>query len=129
VAQELEKQAISISSKQEVSQVATISAQDEKVGEIIAEAMEKVGNDGVISVEEGQTFEMEVDITEGMQFDQGYMSPYMVSNTDKMIAEIKDAPILITDKKITNMKEFLPLLEQIVGSGKKDLVIIADDIE
>ncbi len=129
IVQELEKTAISISSKQEVSQVATISAQDEKVGEIIAEAMEKVGNDGVISVEEGQTFEMEVEITEWMQFDQGYMSPYMVSNTDKMIAEIKNAPILITDKKITNMKEFLPLLEQLVQSGKKDLVIIADDIE
>lgn len=91
--------------------------------------MEKVGNDGVISVEEGQTFEMEVEITEGMQFDQGYMSPYMVSHTDRMIAEIKNAPILITDKKISNMKEFLPLLEQLVGSGRKDLVIIADDIE
>jgi chaperonin GroEL len=72
---------------------------------------------------------MEVEITEGMQFEQGYMSPYMVSNTDKMIAEIKDAPILITDKKITNMKDLLPLLEQIVNSGKKDLVIIAEDIE
>jgi len=129
IVEELAKNAIEISSKQEVSQVATISAQDEKVGEIIAEAMEKVGNDGVISVEEGQTFEMEVDITEGMQFDQGYMSPYMVSNTDKMIAKIKDAPILITDKKITNMKEFLPLLEQLVQSGKKDLVIFAEDIE
>jgi len=129
IVEELTKNAIEISSKQEVSQVATISAQDQKVGEIIAEAMEKVGNDGVISVEEGQTFEMEVEITEWMQFDQGYMSPYMVSNTDKMIAEIKDAPILITDKKITNMKEFLPLLEQLVQSGKKDLVIIAEDIE
>lgn len=129
VVEELTKNAIQISSKQEVSQVATISAQDEQVWNIIAEAMEKVGNDGVISVEEGQTFEMEVEITEGMQFDQGYMSPYMVSNTDKMIAEIKDAPILITDKKISNMKEFLPLLEQLVNSGKKDLVIIAEDID
>lgn len=129
VVEELSQNALSISSKEEISQVATISAQDEKVGQIIAEAMEKVGNDGVISVEEGQTFEMEVDITEGMQFDQGYLSPYMVSNADKMIAEIKDAPILITDKKITNMKEFLPLLEQLVASGKKDLVIIAEDIE
>jgi chaperonin GroEL len=126
---ELEKNAITISSKQEVSQVASISAQDESVGDIIALAMEKVGNDWVISVEEGQTFEMEVEITEGMQFEQWYLSPYMVSNTDKMIAEIKDAPILITDKKITNMKDFLPLLEQLVNSGKKDLVIIAEDIE
>lgn len=129
VVAELTKNAITISSKQEVSQVASISAQDEKVWEIIAQAMEQVWNDGVISVEEGQTFEMEVEITEGMQFEQWYMSPYMVSNTDKMIAEIKDAPILITDKKITNMKELLPLLEQLVNSGKKDLVIIAEDIE
>ncbi len=126
---ELEKNSMTISTKEEISQVASISAQDDSVGDIIAQAMEKVGNDGVISVEEGQTFEMEVDITEGMQFEQGYMSPYMVSNTDKMIAEIKDAPILITDKKISNMKEFLPLLEQLVNSGKKDLVIIAEDIE
>jgi chaperonin GroEL len=126
---ELAKNAIWISSKQEVSQVATISAQDEKVWDIIAEAMEQVWNDGVISVEEGQTFEMEVDITEWMQFDQGYMSPYMVSNTDKMIAEIKDAPVLIVDKKISSMKDLLPLLEQLVNSGKKDLVIIAEDID
>ena len=126
---ELEKNSMTISTKEEISQVASISAQDDSVGDIIAQAMEKVGNDGVISVEEGQTFEMEVDITEGMQFEQGYMSPYMVSNTDKMIAEIKDAPILITDKKITSIKEFVPLLEQLVASGKKDLVIIAEDID
>lgn len=129
IGSELAKSAIEISTREEISQVATISAQDEQVGEIIAEAMEKVWNDGVISVEEGQTFEMEVEITEGMQFDQGYMSPYMVTNADKMMAEISWAPILVTDKKITNMKEFLPLLEQLVGSGKKDLVIIAEDIE
>lgn len=72
---------------------------------------------------------MQVDITEGMQFENGYMSPYMVSDTDKMIAEIKDAPVLLTDKKISNMKEFLPLLEELVNSGKKDLVIIAEDID
>ncbi len=129
VVKELEKNARIISDKSEVVQVATISAQDEKVWEIIAEAMEKVGNDGVISVEEGQTFEMEVDITEGMQFENGYLSPYMVSNTDKMIAEIKEAPILLTDKKISNMKDFLPVLEQLVAGGKKDIVIIAEDIE
>ena len=91
--------------------------------------MEKVGQDWVISVEEGQTFEMEVEITEGMQFDQGYVSPYMVTNTEKMISEIKNAPILITDKKISNMQEFLPLLEQVMATGKKDLVVIADEIE
>lgn len=129
VALELEKNAKKIEAKEEIAQVATISAQDYEVWQIIAEAMEKVWKDGVITVEDGQTFGMSVEITEGMQFDQGYMSPYMVTNTDKMLSEIKNAPILITDKKITSMKEFLPLLEQLVGSGKKDLVILADDIE
>lgn len=129
VIEELTKNARGISEKDEVAQVASISAQDSQVWNIIATAMQKVWNDGVISVEEWQTFEMEVEITEWMQFEQGYMSPYMVSNTDKMIAEIKDAPVLITDKKISNMKEFLPLLEQLVNSGKKDLVIIAEDID
>lgn len=129
IVEELEKNAVNISSKSEISQVATISAQDDNVGAIIAEAMEKVGNDGVISVEEGQTFEMEVEITEGMQFDTGYVSPYMVSNTEKMTAEIKDAPILITDSKISNMKEVLPILEALVAGGKKDLVIIAEDVD
>lgn len=129
ISQELEKNSKKISTKEEIAQVATISAQDPEVGDIIAEAMEKVGNDGVISVEEGQTFGMEVEITEWMQFDNGYLSPYMVSNTDKMMAEMKDAPILLTDKKISTMKEFLPLLEQLVWSGKKDLVIIAEDID
>lgn len=129
VIDELTRNAKMISTKEEIAQVATISAQDAEVGEIIAEAMEKVGNNGVISVEEGQTFGLEVEITEGMQFDQGYMSPYMVSNTEKMIAEMKDAPILITDKKISSMKDLLPLLETLMSGGKKDLVIIADDIE
>lgn len=129
VVEELGKNAKMISTKSEIAQVATISAQDAEVGNIIAEAMEQVGNDGVISVEEGQTFGLEVEITEGMQFDQGYVSPYMVSNTEKMIAEIKDAPILLTDKKISSMKEFLPVLEQLVQSGRKDLVILCESIE
>lgn len=129
VVNELKKNAKQITSHEEIKQVASISAQDSQVWEIIATAMQQVGKDGVISVEEGQTFEMQVEITEGMQFDNGYMSPYMVSDTDKMIAEIGDAPILLTDKKISNMKEFLPLLEELVNSGKKDLVIIAEDIE
>ena len=129
VENELEKNTKTISSQDEIAQVATISAQDEEVWSIIAQAMEKVWNDGVISVEEGQTFGMEVDITEWMQFDNWYLSPYMITNTDKMICEMKDVPIVLTDKKISNMKDFLPLLEQLVGSGKKDLVIIADDIE
>lgn len=126
---ELSKNAKLISTQEEISQVATISAQDAQIGDIIAQAMQKVWNDGVITVEEGQTFDMEVEITEWMQFDQGYMSPYMVSNSDKMSCEISNAPILITDKKISNMKEILPLLEQLVNSWKKDLVIIADDID
>ena len=129
VAEELSKNAVQITNHEEIQQVASISAQDSQVWEIIATAMQQVWKDGVISVEEGQTFEMQVEITEWMQFDNGYMSPYMVSDTDKMIAEIKDAPILLTDKKISNMKEFLPLLEELVNSGKKDLVIIAEDID
>jgi len=129
VIDELEKNAKKIDSKGEIMQVATISAQDAEVWEIIAEAMEQVGNNWVISVEEGQTFGMEVEITEGMQFDQGYMSPYMVSNSEKMISEVKDALILITDKKIGNMKDLVPVLEQLMQTGKKDLVIIAEDID
>lgn len=129
IIEELEKNSTSISTKDAIEQVATISAQDAEVGQIIAEAMERVGNDGVISVEEGQTFGMEVEITEGMQFDNGYISPYMVSNTEKMVAECKDAPIIITDQKLTSMKAILPLLEELVSQGKKDLVIIADDID
>lgn len=129
VISELEANAKQITDKSEVTQVASISAQDPSVGEIIAEAMDRVGQDWVISVEEGQTFDMEVEITEWMQFDQGYVSPYMVTNTEKMICEIKDAPILITDRKIANMQEFLPLLEKVMATGKKELVIIADEIE
>lgn len=129
IAQELENNAKQITTKAEIAQVATISAQDEEVGQIIADAMEKVGETGVISVEEGQTFGMDVEITEGMEFQGGYLSPYMVSNTEKMIAEMKDAPILITDQKVTSMKDLLPLLEQLMQQGRKDLVIIADDID
>lgn len=129
IEQELEKNSKKISNKSEIAQVATISAQDSEVGNIIAEAMEKVWNDGVITVEEGQTFGLEVELTEGMQFDQWYVSPYMVTNGEKMIAEMKDAPILITDQKVTSMKDLLPVLEELVWSGRKDLVIIADDIE
>lgn len=114
IAQELQKNATPISNKSEIAQVAALSAQDQEVGEIIAVAMDKVGNTGVISVEEGQTFGLEVEVTEGMQFDNGYISPYMISDSEKMVAEIKDAPLLITDEKISNMKDFLPVLEQLV---------------
>ena len=112
----------------DITRVATISAADEFIGQLIAEAMEKVGSDGVITVEESKTAETYSEIVEGMMFDRGYVSPYMVTDTEKMVATIDDAYILITDKKITNIQEILPLLEQVVQSGKK-LVIIAEDVE
>ncbi len=117
-----------IESKTEIAQIAAISANDQTVGDLIAEAMEKVGNDGVITVEESKTMATELDIVEGMQFDRGYASPYMVTDTDKMEAVFDDALILITEKKISNIQEILPVLEQIVQQGKK-LLIIAEDIE
>lgn len=112
----------------DITRVATISAADDFIGQLIAEAMEKVGSDGVITVEESKTAETYSEIVEGMMFDRGYVSPYMVTDTEKMVATIDDAYILITDKKITNIQEILPLLEQVVQSGKK-LVIIAEDVE
>ncbi|MBQ6946628.1 MAG: chaperonin GroEL, partial [Clostridia bacterium] len=112
----------------DIARVATISAGDETIGNLIAEAMEKVSADGVITVEESKTAETYSDVVEGMQFDRGYITPYMVTDTDKMEAVVDDACILITDKKITNIQEILPLLEQIMQTGKK-LVIIAEDIE
>lgn len=108
--------------------VASVSAADETIGELIAEAMEKVTSDGVITVEESKTAETYSEIVEGMQFDRGYISPYMVTDTDKMEAELDDPYILITDKKISNIQEILPILEQIVQQGKK-LLIIAEDVE
>ena len=112
----------------DIARIATISAADENIGKLIAEAMEKVTSDGVITVEESKTAETSCDVVEGMQFDRGYISPYMVTDTDKMEAVIDDAYILITDKKISSIQEILPLLEKIVQAGKK-LVIIAEDIE
>ena len=111
-----------------IKQVASISAGDEEIGGLIAEAMEKVGADGVITVEESQTMKTELSIVEGMQFDRGYLSPYMCTNTEKMICELDNPYILITDKKISNIQELLPILEQIVKQGSK-LLIIADDVE
>jgi len=117
-----------IENKEAIAQVASISADDEEVGRLISDAMEKVGNDGVITVEESKSLETELDIVEGMQFDRGYISPYMVTDTEKMVAELEDPYILITDKKITNVQDLLPILEQIVQQGKR-LLIIAEDIE
>lgn len=129
VIKELDKISKKITTPEEIAQVASLSAQDSEVGNIIAKAMEKVGNNGVISVEEWQTFWLELEVTEWMEFEQWYISPYMVTNGEKMVSEFRDARILITDGKISSMKDIVPLLEQILGEGKKDLVIIADDIE
>ena len=118
-----------VSTPEEIQQVATISANDPKIGRIIAEAMEKVGKDGVITVEESQSFDFEVEMTEGMQFDEGYVSPYMITNAEKMAAEYKDCLILITDQKISALNDILPLMEKVAQAGKKDLVVIADEIE
>lgn len=117
-----------IEGKKAIAQVASISAGDEKVGELISEAMEKVGTDGVITVEESKTMKTELNVVEGMQFDRGYASPYMATNLEKMEAELDNPLILITDKKISSIQDLLPLLEQIVKTGKK-LLIIAEDVE
>lgn len=117
-----------VSGKQEIAQVASISASDEKVGELISDAMEKVGNDGVITIEEGRSMKTELNVVEGMQFDRGYASAYMVTDSDKMEAVLDDPYILITEKKISNIQEILPILEPIAQQGKK-LLIIAEDVE
>lgn len=129
ITEELKKIAKPVSGKKEIAQVATISANsDAKVGELIAEAMEKVGKDGVITVEEAKGINDELSVVEGMQFDRGYLSPYFVTNSDKMETELENPYILLTDKKITSMKDILPLLESTMKSGKP-LLIIAEDIE
>ena len=125
---EIKKISKPINGKEDISRVAAISASDEEIGTLIADAMEKVGNDGVITVEESKTMGTELDIVEGMQFDRGYISAYMVTDTEKMEAVLDNPYILITDKKISNIQEILPILEQIVQQGKK-LLLIAEDIE
>ncbi|MBC8589118.1 chaperonin GroEL [Paratissierella segnis] len=119
---------VKVETKESIAQVASISAGDEEIGKLIADAMEKVGNDGVITVEESKSMGTTLDVVEGMQFDRGYVSAYMVTDTEKMLAEYDNPYILITDKKISNIQEILPILEQIVQMGKP-LVIIAEDIE
>ena len=129
VVQALKEMSKPISNKEETSQVATISAQDKEVGDLIAEIMDEVGKDGVITVEESKTFGLSKEIVKGLQFDRGYISPYMVSNTEKMEAVLEEPYILITDKKISSLQEILPLLEKLVKAGKKELVLIADDVD
>ena len=125
---ELKKISKEVEDKTAIAQVASISASDESVGQLISEAMEKVGKDGVITIEEGKAMHTELTVVEGMQFDRGYVSPYLVTNTEKMEAELDNPVILITDKKIGNVQEILPVLEQVLKNGLK-LLIISDDIE
>lgn len=126
--EELQKISKQVEGRNDIAQVAAISAADDEVGQLIADAMEKVGKDGVITVEESKGFQTELEVVEGMQFDRGYVSPYMITDTDKMIAVLENPYILITDKKISNIQEILPVLEKVVQSGKQ-LLIIAEDVE
>src|SRR5690625_3682701 len=125
--EELHKISTKVDSKEAIAQIASISSGDEEIGHLLADAMERVGSDGVITIEESQGIETELDVVEGMQFDRGYLSQYMVTDNDKMEANIENPYILITDKKITNIQDILPLLEEIVQQGKS-LLIIADDV-
>ncbi len=126
--EEIKKISKPVAGSEDIARVAAISASDDTIGKLIADAMKKVGNEGVITVEESKSMGTELDVVEGMQFDRGYVSPYMVTDTEKMEAVLDNPYILITDKKISNIQEILPILEQIVQAGKK-LLIIAEDIE
>src|SRR5215213_5645648 len=126
---DIQSRAKKVASSEEIAQVGTISANgDASIGEMIAQAMQKVGNEGVITVEEAKTAETELDVVEGMQFDRGYLSPYFITNAEKMIAELEDPYILIHEKKLSSLQAMLPVLEAVVQSGKP-LLIIAEDIE
>ena len=129
VAEALKDMANPVKTKQEIRQVATISAESEEIGKIIADTIDKVDKDGVVTVEESQSIGIESEVVEGMQFDKGFVSPYMITNPERMEAEYKDISILITDKKITAIKDIIPLIERVLETGEKNLVIIADDIE
>ena len=124
----IKEHSVPVNGSDDIARVGTVSSGDESIGKLIAEAMEKVGTEGVITIEESKTAETGLDVVEGMQFDRGYISPYMVTDTDKMEAVLDDALILITDKKITSIQEILPILEPVVKSGKK-MMIIAEDVE
>ncbi|MCX7905571.1 MAG: chaperonin GroEL [Elusimicrobiales bacterium] len=128
IVEELKKMAKPVKTKEEKAQIATISANDREIGNLIAEAMEKVGHEGVITVEEGKSSTTELDVVEGMQFDRGYISPYFITDAERMECVLEDAMILITDKKLSSMNELLPILEKIVQTGKPFL-IIAEDVE
>src|ERR671926_34602 len=128
VVEEIRKQSKEISGKDQIARVAAISAADEEIGAVIADAIDKVGKDGVVNVEEGQTFGMDLEFTEGMQFDKGYISPYMVTDQDRMEAVLEDPYILIANQKIGSVRDILPVLEQVIQSGKP-ILVIAEDVE
>jgi chaperonin GroEL len=128
VVEAIGKQSTEVSGKEQIARVATISAGDEEIGDVIADAIDRVGKDGVVNVEEGQTFGMDLEFTEGMQFDKGYISPYMVTDQDRMEAVLEDPYILIANQKIGSVRDVLPILEQVIQSGKS-LLIIAEDVE
>jgi chaperonin GroEL len=129
VASSLKAIAKPIKTDEEIRQVAIISSESKELGTIIADTIKKVGKDGVVTVEESKSTGLESEIVEGIEFDKGYISPYMITNTERMEAEFNDPSILLTDKKISSIKDILPLLEQLAHSGKRDLVIIADDVD
>lgn len=125
VVEEIKKNSKNVSKKDQIANVGTISAGDPEIGEKIAEAMDKVGNEGAISVEESQTFGIEMDLVEGMQYDRGYISPYMATDMEKMEAVLKDPYILLTDQKVSNVQDFVPLLEEVMKSGRPLLLVVS----
>src|SRR5512134_3719052 len=129
VAQKINEQSIELTTKAEIANVASISAQDRTIGELIAEVMDKVGKDGVITVEESKGLEFETEYVEGMQLDRGYLSPYFATNPERMEAVIEDPYILITDKKISSAQDIVPTLEKLVQIGKREIVVIAEDVD
>ncbi|MGI9524911.1 MAG: chaperonin GroEL, partial [Hyphomicrobiaceae bacterium] len=129
VVEEIEKRSKKVKNSDEIAQVGTISSNGEReIGDMIAEAMQKVGNEGVITVEEAKSLDTELDVVEGMQFDRGYLSPYFITNADKMVVELEDPYVLIHEKKLSNLQAMLPVLEAVVQTGKP-LLIIAEDVE
>src|SRR5919201_1620300 len=128
VVENLKSQSQSISSKEDIARVATVSSRDREIGDVLSDAIEKVGKDGVVNVEEGQTFGLELEFTEGMQFDKGYLSPYMITDPERMEAVLEDPYILVANQKIGAVKDLLPVLEQVIQSGKP-LLIVAEDVE
>jgi chaperonin GroEL len=126
---EIKRLAVPVKGRDDLERIAAISANDAEIGKLFAEAMEKVGKDGVITVEESKTLKLEIEYTEGMLFDRGYISPYFITNPERMLAEVDEPYILITEKKISSVQEMLPVLEQLIQSGRKELVIIAEDVD